>query len=326
MKLIKKWINRAALASAGSLLICGAALAQSFPSKPIMIVVPQAPGGANDIIARAIANKLGNRLGQPVIVDNRPGAGGNVGTSFVARSKNDGYVLLLTAQSAHTINPALYSKIPFDAVKDFEPIMTVATAPYLLAVNPKVSAKNLQELIALAKASPNKIDVASAGNGTLNHLLVEMLKSAAGIQIMHIPYKGAAAAATDVVGGQVQMTFGSFPGLMPFVKSGQLRALGVATEKRTPLAPELPALAETVPGFHVNSWYGLFAPAGTPKEVVNQIYSEINQILQTPDMKAFLMAQGAEPAPSTPDQLARLLREDLVRWAKIVKDSNAQID
>ena len=322
MNQLKPW----SLRTVALLLMAGASWAQTFPNKPITIIVPQAPGGANDVIARAIANKLGNRMGQVFVVENRAGAGGNVGTSFVARAPADGYTLLLTAQSAQTINPALYRKIPFDPVKDFAPIMTVATAPYLLAVNPNVPANNLRELIALAKTNPGKLNIASAGNGTLNHLLAEMLKSAEGLQITHVPYKGAAAAATDLVGGQVQMTFGSFPGLMPFVRSGQLRALGVATAQRTPLAPELPTLAETVPSLEVNSWYGLFAPAGTPKVVITRLQTEFAQVLKTPEMKDFLMSQGAVAAPSTPDELAKLLGDDLVRWAKIVKDANAQID
>ncbi len=322
MNQLKPW----SLRTVALLLMAGASWAQTFPSKPITLIVPQSPGGANDVIARAIANKLGNRMGQVFVVENRAGAGGNVGTSFVARAPADGYTLLLTAQSAQTINPALYRKIPFDPVKDFAPIMTVATAPYLLAVNPNVPANNLRELIALAKTNPGKLNIASAGNGTLNHLLAEMLKSAEGLQITHVPYKGAAAAATDLVGGQVQMTFGSFPGLMPFVRSGQLRALGVATAQRTPLAPDLPTLAETVPSLEVNSWYGLFAPAGTPKVVITRLQTEFTQVLKTPEMKDFLMSQGAVAAPSTPDELAKLLGDDLVRWAKIVKDANAQID
>ena len=297
-----------------------------FPSKPITILVPQAPGGANDIIARAIAQKLAPSIGQAVIVDNKPGAGGNVGTAQVARSPKDGYTLLLTAQSAQTINPFLYRKVPFDPVKDFEPIMVVAVAPYLLAVNPAFPAKNLRELIALAKAQPGKINFASAGNGTVNHLLGEMLKTSAGIDIVHVPYKGAAAAATDVMGGQLPMTFGSFPGIMPFVKSGQLRVLGAATEQRTSLAPELPTLAETIPGLYANAWYGLFAPAGTPKDVVMKLHADISKLLQGADLRDRLAQQGAEAAPSTPEQLAALLKDDLVRWSGIVKDSGAQID
>ena len=300
--------------------------ADPYPSKLITILVPQTAGGANDIIGRALAQKLTGTIGAPVIVENRPGAGGNVGTLYVARQPRDGYTLLLTAQSAQTINPFLYSKPGFDPVKDFEPIMTVGVAPYLLAVNPAFPAKNLRELIALAKAQPGKINYASAGNGTVNHLLGEMLKTATGIDIVHVPYRGAAPAATDVVAGQIPMTFGSFPGLMPFVRSGQLRALAVATEKRTQLAPELPTLAETVPGLYANAWYGLFAPAGTPREIIGRLHAEISKALDGADMKERLAALGVEPAPGTPEQLAALMKEDLVRWAKIVKDSGAHVD
>jgi tripartite-type tricarboxylate transporter receptor subunit TctC len=305
----------------------GAAAAdEPFPRKPITIVVPQTPGGANDTVARAIGQKLSVRIGQPVVIENRPGAGGNVGTGYVARAPNDGYILLLTAQSAHTINPFLYRNLPFDPVKDFEPVMIVATAPYVLAVNPSVPAKNLAELIALAKAKPNQLNFASAGNGTMNHLLGEMLKNATGIQIVHVPYRGAAPAAADVVGGQAQMAFGSLPGLMPFVRSNQLRALGVATAQRSILAPELPTLAETVPGLQANSWYGVFAPAGTPKDVVAKLQSEMTAILKTPELQEILKTQGAEAAPGTSAELAQTMKEELVRWEKIVRDSNAKID
>jgi tripartite-type tricarboxylate transporter receptor subunit TctC len=299
---------------------------EAYPNKPITIIVPQAAGGANDTVARGYGQRLAAALGQPVVIENRPGAGGNVGTGLAARAARDGYTLLLTAQSAHTINPALYKSVPFDPVKDFEPIMVVATAPYLLAVNPSVPVRDFKELIALAKAQPGRLNYASAGNGTLNHLLGEMWKSAANVFVVHIPYRGAAAAATDVVGGQVQLTFGSFPGLMPFVRSGQLRVLGAVTEKRTALAPDMPTLAETLPGFHANSWYGLFAPAGTPPEVINRIHAASMKVLAEPELRERLAGQGAEVAPSSPAELARLLREELTRWAKIVKASGATID
>ena len=300
--------------------------ADAYPSKLITILVPQAPGGANDIIARALGQKLATALGVAVIVDNKPGAGGNVGTAYVARQPRDGYTLLLNAQSVQTINPFLYRTVGFDPVKDFEPIMVVGVAPYLLAVNPSFPAKNLRELVALAKAQPGKINYASAGNGTVNHLLGEMLKMAAGIDIVHVPYRGAAAAATDVVAGQLPMTFGSFPGLMPFVRNGQLRVIGVCTEKRTQLAPELPTLAETIPGLYANAWYGLFAPAGTPREIVARLHSEIAKVMEAADMKERLAGLGVEAAPSTPEQLATLLRDDLGRWSKIVKESGARVD
>jgi tripartite-type tricarboxylate transporter receptor subunit TctC len=300
--------------------------ADPYPSKVITIVVPQAPGGANDVIGRTLAQKLAGTIGGPVIVENRQGAGGNVGTAFVARQPKDGHTLLLNAQSVQTINPFLYRQVPFDPVKDFEPVMVVGVAPYMLAVNPSLPARNLRELVALAKAQPGKLNFASAGNGTVNHMLGEMLKTAAGVDIVHVPYRGAAAAATDVIAGQAQMTFGSIAGLLPFVKTGQLRALGVCTEKRTQLAPDLPTLAETIPGLHANAWYGLFAPAGTPKEIVNKLHAEIAKVMENAEMKERLVGLGVEAAPSTPEQLAALVREDLVRWSKIVKDSGAKID
>ncbi|MDB5871982.1 MAG: extra-cytoplasmic solute receptor [Ramlibacter sp.] len=316
----------ACLAAAPFMWSSAARAADAYPSKVITILVPQTPGGANDIIARALAQKLAAAIGGAVIVENKPGAGGNVGTAYVARAPKDGHTLLLNAQSVQTINPFLYRNVPFDPVKDFEPIMVVGVAPYMLAVNPAFPAKNLRELVALAKAQPGKINYASAGNGTVNHLLGEMLKTAAGIDIVHVPYRGAAAAATDVVAGQLPMTFGSFPGLMPFVRNGQLRALGVCTEKRTQLAPELPTLAETIPGLYANAWYGLFAPAGTPREIITRLHLEISKAMEGADMKERLAGLGVEAAPGTPAQLASLMRDDLVRWAKIVKDSGAQLD
>jgi tripartite-type tricarboxylate transporter receptor subunit TctC len=261
-----------------------------------------------------------------VVIENRAGAGGNVGTVHVARAPKDGYTLLLTAQSAQTINPWLYRNAGFDPVKDFEPVMSVATAPYLLVANPGFPPSTVKEFIAYAKARPGRIDYASAGNGTLNHLLGVMLNQQAGLHLVHIPYRGAAAAATDVVGGQVQVTFGSFPGLIPFVKAGQLKVLGVATERRTKLAPELPTIAETLPGFHANSWYGLFAPTGTPKAIVDRIAAEGAKVLADPALVERLAGQGAEPAASTPAELAKLLRDDLKLWQGIVKASGATID
>jgi tripartite-type tricarboxylate transporter receptor subunit TctC len=312
----------AALASAAS----RAHAQDAWPTKPVTIVVPQAAGGANDTVARAFGQRLSVALGQPVVIENRTGAGGNVGTALVARAPKDGHTLMLTAQSAQTINPWLYKNTGFDPVKDFEPVMSVATAPYLLVANPQFPVSNLKDLVAYAKTRPGRIDYASAGNGTLNHLLGVMLNQRAGLHLVHIPYRGAAAAATDVVGGTVPITFGSFPGVFPFVKAGQLKVIGVATEKRTKLAPEMPTLAETLPGFHANSWYGLFAPAGTPKAVIDRIAAEGNKVLADPALVERLAGQGAEPAPSTPAQLATLLRDDLKLWQGIVKASGATID
>lgn len=299
---------------------------ENWPTKPVTIIVPQAAGGANDTVARAFGQRLSSAIGQPVVIENRTGAGGNVGTVAAARAPKDGHTLMLTAQSAQTINPSLYKNPGFEPIKDFEPIMSVATAPYVLVANPNFPAKDLRELVAFAKARPGRVDYASAGNGTLNHLLGVMLNRRAGLHLVHIPYRGAAAAATDVVAGQVPITFGSFPGVMPFVKSGQLKVLGVATEKRTRLAPDLPTLNETVPGLQANSWYGLFAPAGTPKAVIDRIAAEGNKVMSDPALVDRLAGQGAEPAPSSPAELGRLLRDDLKLWAEIVKSSGATID
>ena len=294
-----------------------------WPTKPITFVVPQAPGGANDVIARAVAQGLENSLGQPVIVENRPGANGNLGTSQVARAAHDGYTFLVTAQSAYTINPALYAKVPFDPIKDFTPIMRLAVAPYLLVVNPQVHVHNLDELVAYAKANPGKVEYASAGNGTLNHLLGEMLKKQKGIDLLHVPYKGAAAAATDVVAGQLPMTFGSFPGVMPFVSSGKLRVLGVASDKPTSLAPEIPPLGKDLA---VTSWYGLFAPAGTPQPIVDKLYQSIKVVLAKPEMAERFKTLGAERVESTPQSFKAMLPGELAHWKQVVKDSGAHID
>jgi tripartite-type tricarboxylate transporter receptor subunit TctC len=299
---------------------------ESWPTKPVTIIVPQAAGGANDTVARAFGARLSQAIGQPVVIENRAGAGGNVGTAQAARAPKDGHTLMLTAQSAQTINPWLYRNTGFDPVKDFEPVMSVATAPYLLVAHPSFPASSLKELIAYAKQRPGRIDYASAGNGTLNHLLGVMLNQRAGLHLVHIPYRGAAAAATDVVGGQVPIAFGSFPGLIPFVKSNQLKVIGVATEKRTKLAPDLPTLDESLRGFHANSWYGLFAPAGTTKAIIDRIAAEGAKVLAEPALVERMASQGAEPAPSTPAELTALLRDDLKLWAGIVKASGATVD
>ena len=321
MKLLSR---RNAVSFAALALLSGMALAQArWPAKPITFVVPQAPGGAKDVIARAVAQGLENSLGQPVIVENRPGANGNLGTGQVARSAADGYTFLVTAQSAYTINPALYTKVPFDPIKDFTPVMQLAVAPYLLVVNPNFPAKNLNELVAYAKVNPGKVEYASAGNGTLNHLLGEMLKKQKGVNLLHVPYKGAAAAATDVVAGQLPMTFGSFPGVMPFVASGKLRVLGVASDKSTSLAPEIPPLGKDLA---VTSWYGLLAPAGTPQPVVDKVYTAITQVLATPAMQERLKTLGAEPVQSSPASFAASLPAELAHWKKVVDASGAHID
>ena len=310
-----------------SLAAGGAALAQDrYPSKPVTLIVPQAAGGANDAIARVIAQKLTEQTGQSFIVDNRTGAGGNVGTVAAARAKPDGYTLMLTADSAMVINPSLYKSTGFDPIKDFEPVGTVATAGYVLAANPAFPAKNVAELIALAKQQPGKINIGSAGNGTLNHLIGEMLGKAAGIDLVHIPYKGSSAAVTDLVAGQVQVSVQSLPSSIAFIRSGKIKVLGVVNTKRLPALPDAPTIGETVKGFGATPWYGLFAPAGTPKAIVSQLNAEIAKALESKDAQERLAGVGCEPYKSTPEQFAQLVRDDLPRWAKTVKASGATID
>lgn len=305
----------------------GAAFAEDkYPSKPVTVVVPQAPGGANDAIARIVAQKLTEQTGQQFIVDNRPGAGGNLGTAVAAKAKPDGYTLLLTVSSAHVINPSLYKNPGFDPVKDFEPVTPVATAGYALVANNDFPAKNVSEMIAVAKKQPGKIAIASAGNGTLNHLIGEMLQKAAGIELMHVPYKGASAAVTDLVGGQVQLSVQSLPSSISFIKSGKLKVLGVVNEKRVAALPEVPTIGETLKGFGSTPWYGLFAPAGTPKAIVNQLQAQVAKALEGKDAQDKLAAVGCEPFKSTPEQFGALVKEELPKWARIVKESGATVD
>lgn len=297
-----------------------------YPVKPVTVVVPQAPGGANDAIARIVAQKLTEQTGQQFIVDNRPGAGGNLGTVAAAKGKPDGYTLLLTVSSAHVINPSLYKNPGFDPVKDFEPITPVATAGYALVANNDFPAKNVSEMIAAAKKQPGKIAIASAGNGTLNHLIGEMLQKAAGIELMHVPYKGASAAVTDLVGGQVQLSVQSLPSSISFIKSGKLKVLGVVNEKRVAALPDVPTIGETLKGFGSTPWYGLLAPAGTPKAVVAQLQAQVAKALDTPDAREKLAAVGCEPFKSTPEQFAAQIKQELPQWARIVKESGATVD
>lgn len=317
--------RHAALAVAATL--CAAAFAQDkYPSKAITLVVPQTAGGANDAIARVVAQRLSEQMGQSVIVDNRPGAGGTVATAALARAKHDGYTLLLTADSAHVVGPALYKNPGFDAIKDFEPIAPVATAGYVLVANPSFPANNVAELIAQAKAHPGQYTIASAGNGTLNHLIGEMLQKKAGIQLRHVPYKGSAAAATDVVGGQVPLSVQSLPSVMGFIKAGRLKVLGVVNAKRVAVLPDVPTIGETLKGFGEAPWYALFAPAGTPAPIVAQLQAEVARALDQKDVADKLAAVGCEPFKGTAAQLGALVRADLPKWARVVKDTGATVD
>ena len=307
---------------------CEWAAAQvSYPSRPILMVVPQTAGGTNDIVGRVVSQKLSDVLGSPVAVENRPGAGGNIGTQFVGKSAKDGYTLLMTISSSQAINPALYKNPGFDPVKDFKPVDLIGSVPNVLLAHPDFPAKSVKELIALAKTKPGHYSFASAGNGTLNHLLGEMLNSMAGIDLQHVPYKGVAPALNDVLGGQLPLVFASLPSSLSHIKSGKLKPLAVSSARRSPALPDVPALSEVVPGYSGTLWIGLFAPAGTPNDVLAKLEEGMAKALAAKDLRDKLELQGVElAAPTTPEQFAKILNEDIARWAQIVKTSGASID
>ncbi|MDO5290140.1 MAG: tripartite tricarboxylate transporter substrate binding protein [Pseudomonadota bacterium] len=310
----------------------GAAYAQAaYPAKPVVLVVPQAAGGTNDIVGRLVGQALGEALGASVVVENRPGAGGNIGTQYVARAAKDGHTLLMTISSSQAINPALYKNPGFDPVKDFQPISLVGSVPNVLLAHPSYPARTVADVLAQAKAAPGQVRYASAGNGTLNHLLGEMLGSMAGVKLEHVPYKGVAPAMNDVLGGQLPLLFGSLPSALPHIKAGKLRALGVSGPTRSPVIPDVPTIAETVPGYSGLLWVGLFAPMGTPQAVLNRLQEGMAKALAQPEVRHKLEQQGLELAapadkPVTPEQFAKVLREDIAKWAGIVQASGAKVD
>jgi len=311
-----------------ALMAAGPALAQPYPSRPITLVVPQAAGGTNDIVGRLVGQKLGEMLNNAsVVVDNRPGAGGNIGTQLVAKGPKDGYTLLMTISSTQAINPALYKNPGFDPVKDFRPVGLVGAVPNVLLVNPSFPAKDFNEFLKLARQKGANYQYASAGNGTLNHLLGEMLNSMAGISLQHVPYKGVAPAINDVLGGQLPIVFASLPSALSHIKAGKLRALAVSGNKRSPVLPDVPAIGEAVPGYNGTLWIGLFAPAGVPADVLATLQDATRKALAAKDLRDKLDQQGVEiAAPTTPDQFSKLLQDDLAKWARIVKASGAAVD
>ncbi len=303
----------------------------AYPNRPIVMIVPQAAGGTNDIVGRLVSQRLGEVMGTSAVVDNRPGAGGNIGTQLAAKAPKDGYTLLMTISSSQAINPALYKNASFDPVKDFRPVSLIGAVPNVLLVNPSFPAKSVAELIALAKGKPGDYQYASAGNGTLNHLLGEMLNSMASINLQHVPYKGVAPALNDVLGGQLPMLFASLPSSLAHIKAGKLRALAVSGTARSPVLPDVPTVAETVPGFNGTLWIGLFAPAGVPPDVLARLQDGMAKTLAAKDLRDKLEQQGVELAgtierPVTPEQFAALLNEDIAKWARIVKSSGASVD
>ena len=303
------------------------AAAQSYPTKPIRMICPFPPGGTTDVVARVVAQGLSEAWGQQVIVDNRPGAGAVIGTEMAAKSPPDGYTVLLGSITTHAVNPALHKKLNFDPVKDFAPVTLVVSSPQLLAVNPSVTAKNVKELIALVKAKPGQLNYASAGPGSSPHLTFELFKSATGIDIRHVPYKGTGPAITELVGGQVQAMITGVVALVPHVKSGRLRAIAVTSKGRVGALPEVPTIMESgVPNFDVSSWFGVFLPAGTPKAIVTKMNAEVRKIVAAPDVKKRLIDLGADPETNTPEQFAAYVRSERTRWAKVVEDTGARVE
>jgi tripartite-type tricarboxylate transporter receptor subunit TctC len=301
---------------------------QDYPSRLVRLVVPQAAGGGTDTFARAIGQKLAERWGQPVVIENKAGAGGVVGTDFVAKSAPDGYTLLVTYEGSQAINQSLYEKLPFDSLKDFYPIATIAVTPFILIVGPRVEAKTLKEFISFARANPDRLSYGSAGNGSVNHLLGEMLKTEADIHLVHVPYKGASSAIADVIGGHIDAAFASFPSVISSVQSNVVRALAVSSGKRVAAAPDIPTIAEAggFEKFDVNPWWGILAPAGLSPVLAQKMSADIAEILKTPEMVEVLAKQGATPLITSSDAFRDLLAQDIEKWRKVVKASGATIN
>jgi len=323
MKIISKHFAVVALALAG---ISAAQAQGAYPSQPIHIVVTFTSGGAPDILARLIGERLQQAWGQSVVIDNKPGAGGNTGADSVAKAPPDGYTVVLGTVGTHSINGALYAKMPYDMVKDFAPVTLLATTPNMLVVNNEVPAKNLKEFIALGKKE-GKMTFASSGSGTSIHVSGELFKTMTGIDMTHIPYKGRAGAIPDLLGGRVTMMFDNMPSSLPLVREGKLRALGVTSATRSAAAPDIPTLAESgLPGFEAVSWFAMFAPANTPKPIIDKLQAEVSRIIKAPEITKRLLELGLDPVGGTPAELAKYQKSEITKWAKVVKDSGATVE
>ena len=325
---MKSWFRIVATALAAA---CGIAAppatAQGYPAKPVKLVVPFPPGGSLDFAGRLIAQKLTEAWSQSVVVENKPGAGGNIGADLVAKAPADGYTILLGALSTHAVNPNLYARMPYDAVRDFAPITLIAVTPNVLVVNANSPVRNVVEFIAYTKANPGKLSFGSGSNGSAGHLAGELYKVETGTDAVHIPYKGGAPATQALLAGDTQFMFDNLANAMAQVKAGKLRALAVTTARRSSLAPDLPTMAEAgLPGFDISTWYGLFAPAGTPSAIVAKWNADVTKILNAPDVRARFVADGAEPAPDTPEQFSQFIAAELAKYARIVKASGAKVD
>ena len=318
--------SRAAIVAA-SFAIAASAMAQSYPTRPIKLVVPFPPAGSTDISARAVAGKLGERLGHPVVIENKPGAGGNIGSDVVAKAPADGYTLVVGTVGTHAINQSLYSKMPYDNMKDFVPVVLLSTTPNVLVTQPGFPANSVADVIRLAKAKPGELTFASSGSGTSIHLSGELFNSLAGTTMQHIPYKGSGPMLIDLISGQVNMAFDNLSASMQHIKAGKLKALATTGTQRPPNLPDLPTLSEAgLTGYDSTSWNAIFAPAGTPKEVVDRLNREIRAILESPDTRRFFTEQGAEAGGGTPADLAEFVRAETAKWQKVVRDSGAKVD
>ena len=323
-----QFTRRAALGLAlAAAFSSGPALAQAWPAKPIKLIVPFPAGGGTDIIGREVAQKVAGATGWTIVVDNKPGSGGNLGVDATAKSPADGYTLVLGQTSNLAINPTLYSKLPYDPVKDLVPVSLVASAPLVIVVAADSPYKTLADVVAAARSKPLALNYATSGNGTVAHLATELFQRTAGVQLTHVPYKGAAQGATDLIGGQVQLYVSSVPTLIGHIKNGKMRALAVTSAKRADDLPQVPTIAESgYKGFDAVTWFGIAGPAKLPAEVVARLNAEINKALKTPDLLKKLSDQGADVAGSTPEQFAKLIRDDIARWGKVVKESGAKVD
>lgn len=323
MKRVGKFVAAWWMAGVAFFPLAGFA-SSDYPNRPVKLIVPFTPGGSTDIVARHIADKLRESLGQPFVIENKPGAGGTIGIDLVAKSPPDGYTIGFVP-GAHAINASLYKSLPYDTLRDFAPVIHVANVATMVVVHPSVPAKNIEDLIRMAKDKPGSVTFASAGAGTVTHMTGELFKIKSHVNLMHVPYKGSSHALRDLLGGQVQVMFANFPGTLQHVQAGKLRALAVNGAKRSPLLPDVPTVAESgVPGYEANTWFGVLAPAGTPKAIVARLNQEIAKAVRSPDIQAFLSAEGGEATAGSPEEFATFLRADVQRWAEVVKAAGAQ--
>jgi tripartite-type tricarboxylate transporter receptor subunit TctC len=325
----RHWIFCAVIGAAAALVGVPAAVhaQQQYPSKPIRFVVPYPAGGPLDTVARLLGQKVSEAVKQPLVIDNKPGAGGNIGADAVAKAPADGYTILMGAVATHAINPSLYPNMPYDAARDFAPITQVASTPNVLVVNPSVPASSVREFIAYAKAHPGKLNFGSGSTGSAGHLAGELFKTMAGVEMTHVPYKGAGPAMNDLIGGQIQLMFDNLASSLGQVRAGKVRALAVTTARRSALAPDLPTIAESgLPGFDISTWFGVFAPAGTPRDVLERLHAEFAHALAAPELREKMLNLGAEPVGSTPDQFAAYIRAESEKYARVIRASGAKAD